>query len=127
MKKMSGKNKDQLSMDRRKFLKASAAAATATTVGLAVSDSAKAQVSAAEAGWQWEARFAPMEVGTHTYEMIFARGSEQDVSGTRSLAVEPSERDGFLRVNPDSIATFRLDSGRLFRGVGENFGWTGPE
>ena len=80
-------------------------------------------VGSGTSGWQWEARFAPMEVGTHTYEFVFAHGSSTSTSGTRSLAVEPSSQGGFLRINPNSIATFRLDSGQLFRGVGENFGW----
>lgn len=39
---------------RRAFLKAGIAAATATTVGIPISQNARAAVSEAEAGWQWD-------------------------------------------------------------------------
>ncbi|MGD2137839.1 MAG: nitrate reductase catalytic subunit NapA [Gammaproteobacteria bacterium] len=41
-------------MTRRDFLKTSAAATTAATVGISIGETARAEATAAEAGWQWD-------------------------------------------------------------------------
>ncbi|MCI0514009.1 DUF5060 domain-containing protein, partial [candidate division KSB1 bacterium] len=74
---------------------------------------------------EWEARFTAMQSGTHTYYLRVIRPQEQDTAYSRSLPLEvqPSTRDGFLRLHPNSHYTLRFDSGKLFRGVGMNLGW----
>jgi nitrate reductase NapA len=43
-----------MKITRRDFLKTSAAATTAATVGISIGETARAEATAAEAGWQWD-------------------------------------------------------------------------
>lgn len=70
----------------------------------------------------WKARFAAQEAGTYTYSFQLIRGAHKTVSpDTASFTVLPSNKNGFLHT--DGFWTLKFDSGKLFRGIGENVGW----
>ncbi len=70
----------------------------------------------------WNARFAAQEVGIYTYSFLLIRGSHKTAaSDTDVFTVSPSNKNGFLHAN--SYWTLRYDSGKLFRGIGENVAW----
>ncbi len=71
----------------------------------------------------WEARFTPRKLGRSTYRVQLATDSTSLQSDQGEIEVTASERDGFLHVAPDDYYDLVFDSGRRFRGVGENFGW----
>ncbi|MEO0292774.1 MAG: DUF5060 domain-containing protein [candidate division WOR-3 bacterium] len=73
----------------------------------------------------WEARFTPMEVGTHSYHIEVVREGQTFKSEEFYLSVKDSDKNGFLRVNKNSLYSFVFDSGKPFRGVGINVGWEG--
>ncbi len=74
----------------------------------------------------WEARWTPREVGAYTYKITCLKAGETSTSAEQSLTVNPSNLDGFLHMDSTgSFFHFRFDSGKPFRGVGENFGWEG--
>lgn len=76
----------------------------------------------ANAPSQWQARFAPREVGRYRYRVELRQAKQlQPVGQSGSFTVKPSLARGFLR--PASDWTFRFDNGDLFRGIGENFCW----
>lgn len=73
---------------------------------------------------QWQCRFTPKQVGTYTYHIDVYQSSVLTASSqTFSLNVNDSSADGFVRMNPSSYYTFIHDSGKRFRGIGENIGW----
>ena len=82
--------------------------------------------SGASGASQWEARFTPMQAGSHAYRIqVFRRG---DVSNSRAYRLDVTDakrakRDGFLHLDPRTQYDFVFDSGRRFRGVGMNLGW----
>jgi hypothetical protein len=72
----------------------------------------------------WEARWTPREVGDFTYKITVVKNGETSASADQALKVNPSDLDGFLHMDSTgSYYHFRFDSGKPFRGVGENFGW----
>lgn len=72
----------------------------------------------------WEARWTPREAGAFTYKITCTKSGEISSSAEQSLTVNPSNLDGFLHMDSTgSFYHFRFDSGKPFRGVGENFGW----
>lgn len=74
----------------------------------------------------WEARWTPREVGAFTYKITVVKNGETSTSADQSLTVNPSDQDGFLHMDTTgSFFTFRFDSGKPWRGVGEDFGWEG--
>lgn len=74
----------------------------------------------------WEARWTPREVGAYTYKIAVVKNGETSASAEQSLTVNPSNLDGFLHMDTTgSFFHFRFDSGKPWRGVGENFGWEG--
>lgn len=82
--------------------------------------------SGTTAGSTWEARWTPREDGEHTYVIKVLKNGEVSTSAPQTLKVNPSNRDGFLHMDTaGSHFTFRFDSGKPWRGVGENFGWQG--
>ncbi|HEY9489574.1 MAG TPA: cellulase family glycosylhydrolase [Chryseosolibacter sp.] len=70
----------------------------------------------------WIARFAPREHGKYMYyfELIKDRKNRK-ISAVKTFTTEASEQDGFLHIH--DLWTLRFDSGRPFRGIGENIGW----
>ncbi|MBN2012425.1 DUF5060 domain-containing protein [candidate division KSB1 bacterium] len=71
----------------------------------------------------WEARYTPMEIGTHSYHIRSISTQDTIVTGTRHIMVIESNNDGFLRLNSNSNYSLVFDSGKRFRGVGLNIGW----
>ncbi len=71
----------------------------------------------------WQFRYTPTEIGT--YQIYFAINSKGQNQKTKSFSfkVTPSSRPGFIRMNPTSYSTFRFDSGKPLRLIGENVCW----
>ncbi|MGE5497919.1 MAG: cellulase family glycosylhydrolase [Syntrophothermus sp.] len=94
-------------------------------------------ISGDSASSNWMARYAPQETGSYTYMFRLSKPQELKVytnfndmarsrgvtvnSENASFAVANSSKDGFLHKN--DYWTFKFDSGKLFRGIGENVGW----
>lgn len=70
----------------------------------------------------WKARFTPQEPGEYNFSFRLSQaGQERDVSEGGSFTAESSGGDGFLHT--DGLWTLVFDSGKPFRGIGENVGW----
>jgi hypothetical protein len=73
---------------------------------------------------QWQCRFTPRQVGTYSYHMdIYSANVLVSSSPAFTLSVNDSAKDGFLNKNTSSYFTFLFDSGKRFRGIGEDIGW----
>ena len=71
---------------------------------------------------QWRARFTPVETGTYQYKFTLTKaGDEVSQSKGAQFQSKRGEGDGFLHVN--DYWTLKFDSGKPFRGIGENVGW----
>lgn len=78
--------------------------------------------SGVETSSLWKARFAPRESGEYTYVFQVSQDNiEEATSAGNTLSVAPSATDGFITTNNNW--SFQFDSGKPFRGVGENVGW----
>ena len=71
----------------------------------------------------WKLRFTPVEVGLYHYYFQIKAGKSRKKTKTFSVNVVKSEKDGFIRQNTQSYFTFQFDSGKPFRGIGENIAW----
>lgn len=70
----------------------------------------------------WKARFAPQESGTYSYLFKLKHENRTNpVSEISSFISKSSSTDGFLHVN--DYWTLKFDSGKPFRGIGENICW----
>jgi len=69
----------------------------------------------------WKVRFAPTEVGTHTFTVRVKAGSEQLETAPRTFAAAPSDDPGFVRVSKKDYRCFEFDNGDLFYPIGHNF------
>lgn len=70
----------------------------------------------------WKARFAPRESGTYTYHVEIRIGSAlESASAPAILEVTASAKNGFLHAGNNW--SFEFDSGKPFRGIGENMAW----
>ena len=70
----------------------------------------------------WKARFTPQETGNYQYSFkLTKRGQDVSSSPLSKFNVAKSKRDGFLHVK--DFWTMQFDSGKPFRGVGENICW----
>lgn len=73
-------------------------------------------------GSQWKARFAPQEAGNYSYYFqVVKDGQQMSNSSEATFTSLSSDKDGFLHIN--DYWTFKFDSGKPFRGIGENIGW----
>jgi len=73
---------------------------------------------------KWKARFAAQENGVYQYRFTLTKNNVIAVTtNDYSLEVAPSAGNGFLHKNPNSNWSFLFDSGKSFRGIGENVGW----
>ena len=72
---------------------------------------------------QWEARFTAMQTGLHSYSVRVISSQDTLLSKAEQVEVKQSNKDGFLRLDPQSNYSFLFDSGKRFRGVGLNLGW----
>jgi len=71
---------------------------------------------------KWKARFTPQESGQYKYRFrISGHQRSTGNTGWKTFQAAPSTDDGFLHVNDNW--TLRFDSGKPFRGIGENVGW----
>jgi hypothetical protein len=70
----------------------------------------------------WQARFAPQEAGVYTYAFqVSTAGKIKSTSKKQTFKAAAATGDGFLHIN--DYWTFKFDSGKPFRGIGENVGW----
>lgn len=70
----------------------------------------------------WKAHFAPQESGDYLYHFCLTRkNAKPENTLENSFNAEASSKDGFLHIN--DFWTLKFDSGKLFRGIGENVGW----
>lgn len=70
----------------------------------------------------WMARFTPQETGEYSYWFeLISNGKKATGSGLSMFHSSPSEDDGFLHIH--DLWTLKFDSGKPFRGIGENVGW----
>jgi len=76
---------------------------------------------------QWEGRFTPRQEGQYSYNVeVYVNDVLDGFSDTLGLTVTSSTKDGFVTLNsPGNYYSFIHDSGRRFRGIGENIGWEG--
>lgn len=72
---------------------------------------------------EWEARYTAMQAGKHSCRIQVVSQGDSSRSGIFHLKVMESGRDGFLRLNPQSLYSFVFDSGKRYRGVGLNVCW----
>lgn len=72
---------------------------------------------------QWEARFTPRQQGRYRYRAQVTHAGVTVESDQLTLDVTASTLDGFLHLSKASAYDLVFDSGRRFRGVGENYGW----
>ena len=73
---------------------------------------------------KWKARFGAQENGAYQYRFTITKNNViVETSTNYSLDVTPSAGNGFLHKNPTSNWSFLFDSGKPFRGIGENVAW----
>lgn len=71
----------------------------------------------------YNVRFTPAEIGEYSYQFIVRTQQDTIITKSISLTAVQSARNGFLRRNPESDYLLKFDSGKLFRGYGENVCW----
>jgi hypothetical protein len=70
----------------------------------------------------WNARFLPQETGDYSYRFQLSKNKEiVESTATGHFSVLASAKKGIL--HSDNNWIFRYDSGKPFRGIGENVGW----
>lgn len=70
----------------------------------------------------WKARFAPRQAGDYNYHFeLIKKGKKIAELGDGTFTAAASVEDGFLHIN--DFWTLKFDSGKPFRGIGENVGW----
>lgn len=70
----------------------------------------------------WKARFTPQEAGKYTCSFEFSKaGKVIYTSKTQKFSSKASGKDGILHMAGNWI--FKFDSGKPFRGIGENLAW----
>jgi hypothetical protein len=73
---------------------------------------------------KWKARFAARESGVYSYYLELQKGGVvKATSATNQFTSNPSATDGFLTKKDNW--SFQFDSGKPFRGIGENVAWEG--
>ena len=73
---------------------------------------------------RWQGRFTPGKTGQYSYQAkVFVKGTLAGKSEAFNLTVKDSNKDGFLHLNPKSNYFLQYDSGKPFRGIGENVCW----
>jgi hypothetical protein len=81
-------------------------------------------VSGNAAASKWQGRFTPQKTGQYSYQAkVFVDGIYAGMSDVACLTVTNSTKDGIIHKNPDSYYFWKHDSGKAFRGVGENVAW----
>ncbi|WP_461789673.1 DUF5060 domain-containing protein [Pedobacter sp.] len=72
---------------------------------------------------KWKARFLPQEAGTYNYKFILSlNGAKTDSTGFQVFNANASAENGILHYTGNPwVLTY--DSGKPFRGIGNNIGW----
>ncbi len=71
---------------------------------------------------KWKARFSPRQAGEFSFHFeLFINGNKKAESAKNHFFAKDSDTDGFLHTY--DFWTLRFDSGKPFRGIGENIGW----
>jgi len=73
----------------------------------------------------WKLRFTPTEEGDWSYNVIVRTLAGAATSERASLAVTPSKRHGFVRVDRRDPAYFAFDDGTPYVAIGQNVSWYG--
>ena len=73
----------------------------------------------------WEARFAPRALGAYSYHVTVDEKGAVKKSADFTVTSQPTATNGFMHLDSTASALygFRFDSGRLWRGIGENVAW----
>ena len=71
----------------------------------------------------WEAHFTPQQLGRYKLRAHVTHAGSSVQSDQIALDVAASTLNGFLHLSPTSAYDLVFDSGKRFRGVGENYGW----
>jgi Cellulase (glycosyl hydrolase family 5)/Domain of unknown function (DUF5060) len=71
----------------------------------------------------WEVHFTPQQLGRYKLRAHVSHAGSTEQSDQLTLDVTASALDGFLHMSPTSAYNLVFDSGKRFRGVGENYGW----
>ena len=72
----------------------------------------------------WKIRMTPRQTGNYSFRVTIESEEINTSTGKRSFRVSGSDENGFLQVSNNSSNYYlRFDSGRPFRGIGQNFGW----
>ncbi|HAL45879.1 MAG: hypothetical protein A2Y12_14560 [Planctomycetes bacterium GWF2_42_9] len=81
-------------------------------------------VSGNSSASKWQGRFTPQQTGQYSYQAkVYVNGVYEGYSPISSLTVTESSGNGFIHKNPDSYYFWKYDSGKAFRGIGENVAW----
>lgn len=70
----------------------------------------------------WQIRFTPVDTGNYQFTIEARTPGDTVHAKPRIVAVSPSDQDGFVRMLYHHFC-FKFDSGRPFKGIGENLGW----
>lgn len=74
----------------------------------------------------WNARFAPREAGVYSYYFKLSKSSDSVYSTSeKKFNVAPTAENGFI--HKKNNWAFIYDSGKPFRGIGEDIGWEARE
>jgi CSLREA domain-containing protein len=71
----------------------------------------------------WRVRFAPTEIGTYVYVVSATDPGGTAISEAGTFTVEPSEAQGFVRVDPEDPLHLRYERGAPYIPIGHNAGW----
>jgi hypothetical protein len=72
----------------------------------------------------WQGRFTPRKTGRYYYNTkIYVNDILESASDVNYITVLNSTRNGLIHKNPNSNYCFLYDSGKPFRGIGENLCW----
>jgi len=73
----------------------------------------------------WYVKYTPQKTGFCDIRFYLSyKDSVLEIDST-SINITESDRDGFIRLDSLSNYNFRFDSGKIFRGIGENVCWAG--
>jgi hypothetical protein len=81
-------------------------------------------ISGSSGNSHWRGRFTPKKTGQYSYQAkVYVYDVLDGLSEVSYLTVSDSNKDGFINLNPQSNYSFVHDSGKPFRGIGENICW----
>jgi len=69
----------------------------------------------------WKIRFAPVEVGTHTFTVKIKAGDDELETAPRTFIAAPSDDPGYVRISKKDYRCYEFDNGDMFYPIGHNF------